>query len=358
MIQHETVGMPRSTALSDLPLVSREVKATFDVVGRATGKAMRITMHATVGIPYDEGGHVEDAGSFQVDDFDGRSRLDYLRLDGGLYALRHGLDRWQKPFVNLPRELDVLDGFTEDRRLMPFAPRHGVTGAKINSWTTTPAGRVGDPYLDTIYDMSAVPARMAELRDAIARNTVLTAKGLAYRTPYPSWVVSDRGEGVALTRPSRAEVYPVRAFGLDRLDDALDMARRMGGDPGIGGRVIAAPDRAEPDGSARRAAVYLADDIGIFLNQQLADLASEHVHLWHDCANAEAIVDALGTDGLTRVFRAVRTLALEHEECRAAKAFGRFDRWGIYEEARIGIELGEPAAVRPPEDVFSRPARP
>lgn len=355
MIQHETVGMPRSTALSDLPLVSREVKATFDVVGRATGKAMRITMHATVGIPYDEEGHVEDAGSFEVDDFDGRSRLDYLRLDGGLYALRHGLDRWQKPFLGLARELDVLDGFTEDRRLMPFAPRHGVTGARINSWTTTPAGRVGDPYLDTIYDMSAVPARMAELREAIARNTVLTAEGLAYRTPYPSWVVGDGGETVELTRPARAETSPVRAFGIDRLDDALEMARRMGGNPAVGGRVIVAPDRAEPDDSARRAAVHLADDMRIFLSQQLADLDPERVRLWHDCANAEAIVDALGTDGLSRVFRAVRSLAVDDEGGLSASAVGR---WSIYDAARVGTELREPAVVRPAEDVLSRPAGP
>jgi hypothetical protein len=355
MIQHETVGMPRSTVLSDLPLVSREVAATFDVVSRATERALRIKLRATVGIPYDEEDIVEDAGSFQVDDFDGRSRLDYLRLDGGLYVLRHGLDRWQKPFDGLARELDALEGFTEDKRLMPHAPRHGVTGAKINSWAANASGRVCDPYLDTIYDMSAVPARLAELRAAIASRTVLTARGLAYRMSYPSWVVSDGGESVALTRPSRAEVYPVRAFGLDRLDDALEMARRMGGDPGIGGRVIAAPDRAMPDDSARRAAVYLADDMRMFLSQHLADLVPEHVHLWHDCANAEAIVDALGTDGLTRVFRAARSLALEHEEGRAGKAFGR---WGAYEEARIGIELGESVAVRPPEDVFSRPARP
>ena len=344
MIQHETVGMSRSTALPELPLVSREVAATFDVVGLATGNALRIKLRATVGVPYDEDGAAEDAGSFEVDDYEGKSRLDYLRLDGGLYVLRHGLDRRQKPFAGLARELDVLEGCTEDKRLMPWAPRHGVTGAKIKSWAADATGRVGDPYLDTIYDMSAVPARMAELRAAIARNTVLTTRGLAYRTPYPSWVVGDRGETVELTRPAMAATIPVRAFGIDRLDDALEMARRMGGNPAVGGRVIIAPDRAEPDDSAKRAAVYLADDMRIFLSQQLADLVPERVHLWHDCANAGAIVDALGTDGLSSVFRAARLLAVGDEGGPSASAVGR---WSIYDAARVGTELGEAPAALP-----------
>ena len=291
--------MPRSPALTDLPLVSKEVGATFDVVTRATEKAVRITLKATIGIPYDEDGRAECAGTFVVHDFDDRSTLNYLRLGDGLYAMRHGLDRWQRSFLGLTKELDVLEGFSENSYVMPRTPRHGVSGAIVNSWSTDPKGRVGDPYLETIFDMSAVPARLEELRAAIARNTVLTPEGLAYRTPYPSWVVADDGAKVELTRPSRAAGQPVWAFGLDRLDEAMEMARRLGRVPEIRGQVAVAPRLPVPDVSARAAALHMANDMCLFLSQRLADLPSEDVVLWHDCANAGAIVDVAGTEGLS-----------------------------------------------------------
>ncbi|MFC6050307.1 hypothetical protein ACFPYM_20980, partial [Methylobacterium hispanicum] len=217
-------------AVPDLPLVSKEIGATFDVVGRATGKPMRITLLTIVGIPYDEEGKARTDGVFDVEDFDGFSTLDYLRLGGGLYVLRFGLDRYQKPFRDLAHELDVLQGASENRYLMKRTDRHGVTGAKVNSWNTDPKGRVGDPYLDGIFDMSAVPARVEELRAVVARNVLLTSRGLAYRQPHPSWVVSNGGDVVALSRPSRSAERVVDAFGLGRLEDALEMARRLGGE--------------------------------------------------------------------------------------------------------------------------------
>ena len=336
--------MPRSPALTDLPLGSKEVGATFDVVTRATEKAVRITLKATIGIPYDEDGRAECAGTFVVHDFDDRSTLNYLRLGDGLYAMRHGLDRWQRSFLGLTKELDVLEGFSENSYVMPRTPRHGVSGAIVNSWSTDPKGRVGDPYLETIFDMSAVPARLEELRAAIARNTVLTPEGLAYRTPYPSWVVADDGAKVELTRPSRAAGQPVWAFGLDRLDEAMEMARRLGRVPEIRGQVAVAPRLPVPDVSARAAALHMANDMCLFLSQRLADLPSEDVVLWHDCANAGAIVDVAGTEGLSRVLKAARTLAHGLTESLPPTAYWR---WGACEEARIAIELGEAPAPMP-----------
>jgi hypothetical protein len=335
--------MPRSPALTDLPLVSKEVRATFDVVTRATEKAVRITLKATIGIPYDEDARAECAGTFVVHDFDGRSRLNYLRLGDGLYVMRHGLDQWQGSFPGLAKELDALDRCSENRHLMPYTPRHGVTGVKINSWSPDPKGHVGDPYLETIFDMSAVPARLEELRAVIARNTVLTREGLAYRMPYPSWVVSNDG-GVELTRPSRAAEQPVWAFGLYRFDEAMEMARRLGGVPEIRGQVVDAPSLPVPDVSARAAAIHMANDVSLFLSQRLADLPSEDVALWHDCANAGAIMDVAGTEGLSRILKAARTLAHGLTETLPPAAYWR---WGAREESRIAVELGEEPAPMP-----------
>lgn len=331
-------------AIPDLPLVSKEIGATFDVVGRATGKPMRITLLATVGVPYDEEGAAGTDGVFDVRDFDGSSTLDYLRLGSRLYVLRFGLDRYQKPFRDVAHELEELQGVSENRYVMERTSRHGVTGAKVNSWNTDPKGRVGDSYLGSIYDMRAVPARVEELRAVVARNVLLTSRGLAYRQPYPSWVVSNQGDVVALSRPSRSAERAVHAFGLDRREDALEMARRLGGEPQVLGRVVQAPGAPGPDVSARDAAVRLAESVREILGPRLAELPDGDVVRWHDCANAEAILDSSGGDGLKRVLTAARALARGHAGEPGFKASWK---WDAYHEARTSLELGEPRTPVP-----------
>lgn len=336
--------MAQSETVVDLPLVSKEIRSTFDVVERATGKPLRITLLATVGVPYDENDAAESDGVFEVDDFDGRSTLEYLRLGDGLYALRTSLDRWQKPFMGLARELEELQGASENFYLMPRTSLHGVTGAKVSKWTTDAKGRVGDPRLDRIYDMSAIPARLEELRRVLARNVVLTSQGLAYRHPYPSWNVLDKGDVVALTRHTRS--MDVHAFGLDRLDDAMEVARRLGGEPQVRGRVVQAPADPGPDVSARDAALVLAEAIREQLAPRLADLAGGDVFRWHDCANAEAILDAGGGEGVSRVLMAARALAHGPQEGSGRMACWR---WTALAETRVGLELGErPAPANAP----------
>jgi hypothetical protein len=122
------------------------------------------------------------------------------------------------------------------------------------------------------------------------------------------------------------------------------MARRLGGVPEIRGQVAVAPSLPVPDVSARAAAIHMANDVSLFLSQRLADLPSEDVALWHDCANAGAIMDVAGTEGLSRVLTAARTLAHGLTETLPPAAYWR---WGIREESRIAVELGEDRAPMP-----------
>ncbi|OAH21621.1 hypothetical protein AX289_16985 [Methylorubrum populi] len=337
--------MTRPGTAADLPLVSKEIKATFDVVVLRTREAQRITLRATVGVPYDEDGAARTDGIFDAEDFDGRTTLEYLRLGDGLYMRRAGLDCWQAPFEGLARELDVLHGASENRYLMPPTLRHGITGAKVGKWTTDAKGKVGDPHLAQIYDLSAVPARLEELRAAVAGKVLLTSQGLAYRQPYPSWVVSSEGDAVALTRPTRSAERPVRAFGLDRLDDALEMARRLGGDPRILGGVVHTPEDHGPDRSARNVALHLADELRKIFGPAVADLPDLDVHRWHDCANAEAILDASGGEGMGRVLSAARSLVRSYARDPGFKSLRWW--WGAHAEVRSGLELGEGPAPLP-----------
>lgn len=336
--------MTRPGTAADLPLVSKEIKATFDVVVLRTREAQRITLRATVGVPYDEDGAARTDGVFDAEDFDGRTTLEYLRLGDGPYMRRAGFDRWQAPFKGLARELDELQGASENRYLMPRTLRHGITGAKVNKWSTDAKGKVGDPHLAQIYDLSAVPARLEELRAVVARNVLLTSRGLAYRQPYPSWVVSSEGDAVALTRPTRSAERPVQAFGLDRLDDALEMARRLGGDPRIRGGVVQSPADHGPDRSARDFALHMADEMRQIFGPAVAGLPDLDVLRWHDCANAEAILDASGGEGMTRVLSAARSLAHGHA---TDTGFKSLRWWGAHAEVRSGLELGEGPAPIP-----------
>jgi hypothetical protein len=124
----------------------------------------------------------------------------------------------------------------------------------------------------------------------------------------------------------------------------MEMARRLGGVPEIRGQVAVAPSLPVPDVSARDAALHLADDVHLFLSQRLADIPSEDVLLWHDCANARAIMDVAGTEGLSRVLKATRTLANGIGESLPPTAI---PRWGVHMETRIGVELGEDPAPMP-----------
>lgn len=338
--------MTRPATAADLPLVSKEIKATFDVVDLRTREAQRITLRATVGVPYDETGAARTDGVFAAEDFDGATTLEYLRLGDGLYMRRAGFDRWQKPFKGLARELDELQGVSENSHLMPRTLRHGITGAKVNKWTTEAKGKVGDPHLAQIYDLSAVPARLEELRAVVARNALLTARGLAYRQPYPSWVVSSEGDAVALTRPTRSAERPVQAFGLTRLDDALEMARRLGGEPRIRGGVVQAPADPGPDRSARDAALHLAGEMRKLFGPAVAGLPDRDVLRWHDCANAEAVLDSSDGEGLSRVLSAARSLARGYGRDPGFK--GLRWCWGAHAEVRSGLEIGEGPAPLPP----------
>lgn len=321
---------------TDLPLVAKELGLTFDVIEKATAKPKRITLLATVGVPFDEDGEARAAGVFDVHDFDGRARLEYVRIGGTAYALRHQLDRWQKPFAGLPAELDALDGASECRYVMERTPLHGVTGRPVNSWSTAVEGRAEDPGLERLYDTSAVPERLRMLRETFAERLLLTRRGLAYRHPFPSWSVDDDGAVVALTRPTRCGSLTTE-FGYGRLEDALAMARRLGDDPEVRGAVVAVPDGVPEDRSSAEAAFWMADLLTDALIRDLPEMPGDAARLWHDCANARAIVDEDGDAGVARIMISARDLARSQasspgmEQCR---------RWGEDEEVRIAMEVG------------------
>lgn len=334
-----TMTLP-SPAL-DLPLVAKELKLTFDVVERSTGKAKRITLLANVGVPFDEDGAARDDGSFDVHDLDGRSRLEYVRMGDVAYVLRMGLDRWQKPTTRLSAELDVLHGASECSYVMERTPLHGITGRPVKSWSTSVEGRPGDAALDRIYDTSAIPDRLRMLRETLAAGVLLTPRGLAYRSPFPSWSVQAKGAVVALTRPTRSSGSSNR-FGYGRLDDALEMARRLGRDPEVRGGVVAAPAGAPVDRSKADAAVWMAGLLVSALSQDLCEMPGQAARLWHDCANARSIVDQDGDDGAARIMIAARDLARTRA---GTPGMALCWRWGAGEETRIGLEVGDAASA-------------
>lgn len=328
--------MPLPSPPIELPLVAKDLKLTFDVVERSTGKAKRITLLATVGVPYDEDGAAGDGGSFDVHDFDGRSRLNYVLLGDVAYVRRLGLDRWQKPTNGAAAELDRLHGASECRYVMNRTPVHGVTGRPVNSWSTKVEGRVGDAALDLVYDTSAIPARLRILRETFAAGVLLTRQGLAYRHPFPSWSVDEKGAVVALTRPSRSDGSTTE-FGYGRLDDALDMARRLGGDPEVRGAIVVAPPVPQTDRSSSDAALWMADLLTSSLAGGLCEMPGEAARLWHDCANARSIVDEDGDAGTARIMIAARDLARSQA---GSPGMAKCWRWGADEEARIAMEVG------------------
>ena len=327
--------MPPSHPI-DLPLVAKELRLTFDVVERASGKARRVTLLATVGVPFDEDGLAVDDGAFAVHDFEGHSRLTYVRSGDATYVRRLGLDRWQKRTAGLESELDLLHGASECSYVMQRTPLHGVTGRPVTSWSTAVEGRVDDPALDRVFDTSAIPGRLRMLRETVAAGVLLTREGLAYRQPYPSWKVEADGGVVALTRPSRCD-RSSSMFGLGRLDDALVMARRLGGDPQVRGAVERAPAGRSPDRSTIDAAVSVAELLTASLSRDLPDMPGESARLWHDCANAQSIVDEEGDDGAVRIMTSARDLARAEA---SGPGLAKCWRWGPREEARIALEVG------------------
>jgi hypothetical protein len=333
--------MPLPSDPIDLPLVAKETKLTFDVVERSTGKAKRITLLAVVGVPFDEDGAAGDGGSFDVQDFDGRSRLDYVVMGGVAYVRRLGLDRWQKPTRGLTGELALLDGASECRYVMERTPVHGVTGRPVNSWTTTVEGRVGDAALDLIYDTSAIPARLRDLRETFAAGVLLTRQGLAYRHPFPSWSVEEKGAVVALTRPSRSDGSSTE-FGYGRLDDALEMARRLGGDPEVRGGIVSEPPGPRTDRSGSDAALWMAGVVTSALAGDLCEMPGAAARLWHDCANARSIVEEDGDAGAVRIMIAARDLVRSQA---GSRGMAQCWRWGADEEARIALEVGDAHAT-------------
>lgn len=333
--------MPLSSDPAELPLVAKELELTFDVVERSTANAKRITLLAVVGVPFDEDGAAVVGGSFDVHDFDGRSRLDYVRMGDASYVLRLGLDRWQKPTAGPAAELGVLDGASERGYVMERTPSHGVTGRPVKSWSTRVEGRVGDAALDVIYDTSAVPARLRMLRETFAAGVLLTRRGLAYRHPFPSWSVDGKGAVVALTRPSRCNGSSTE-FGYGRLEDALEMARRLGGDPQVRGGIVSAPPGPQADRSSADAALWMAELLTAALARDLCEMPGEAARLWHDCANARSIVDRDGDDGAARIMIAARDLARTRA---GTPGMAQCWRWGAGEETRIGLEVGDAASA-------------
>lgn len=335
--------MPLPSAPVELPLVAKELELTFDVVERSTGKAKRITLLAVVGVPFDEDGTAVDGGSFDVHDFDGRSCLNYVRMGDAAYVLRLGLDRWQQRTPGLAAELALLDGASECDYVMERTPVHGVTGRPVNSWSTRVEGRVGDAALDLIYDTSAIPGRLRMLRETLADSVLLTRRGLAYRHPFPSWSVDDEGAVVALTRPSRCDGSSTE-FGYGRLEDALEMARRLGGDPQVRGGIVSAPPGPQVDRSSADAALWMAELLTAALARDLCEMPGEAARLWHDCANARSIVDEDGEAGAARIMIASRDLARSQA---GSRGMAQCWRWGADEEARIAIEVGCPYSDDP-----------
>ena len=69
------------------------------------------------------------------------------------------------------------------------------------------------------------------------------------------------------------------------------------------------------------------------------------MHRWHDCANAEAILDASGGEGMGRVLSAARSLVRSYARDPGFKSLRWW--WGAHAEVRSGLELGEGPAPLP-----------